>query len=365
MVPFFLPVIAGLIARGAAVVGRMAIGAGRAIASSGGGRIVQGIGKAAQRAGVAIQKGAAGGFGRAGGSQGGGLGGGGLGGGRRRPVTPGRARGRRRRARRQVSFGQAFTRSVRRGARAAITRQRSGSGSKFIQKLFNPQSFLGRITQNYGSAQANFKQGNTVDGVVDSLKVVGDVAKPLAKALATVTLGASGAALAIAAFPKLMKEWGAAIIESKRNLGEFNATYAIALGRLDIARFRRNVQLSAATGGSFRNLTQTQNRLEEKLLPYQIMATNSLFKVVDLLQQIAVAGVQTAERAADFVPLLMIARAFSQKFGLNGNGGKPDNNPLADLAGALGRGNFQRRVRPPMPGGPNAGVGGMGGAAGV
>lgn len=366
MVPMFLPVIAGLIARGAAVLGRFAVGAGRAIASKGG-AIGRSVGKAAQRAGVSIQQGArqsrrAGLFGTSPFATG------------QAPVT-GRRRGgggiRRQRRRRSVSFGQAWSRSVRRGARTAITRQRSGSGSRFMQNLFSQKSILGRVTQNFGSAQANFKAGNNIDGAVDSLKVVGDVARPLAKGLAVLTGGAAAAGIALATFPKLISSWGASIIESKRALGEFNATYAIASGRLDIARLRRNVQLGAATGGNFRALTQTQSRLEEKLLPYQIASANALFKVVTLLEEIAITGVTLVEQSSNFSPMLMIMRDAAAWWGLNGNGARPDNNPLADFAGAINRGAFAGRRRPPQPVAPapdavpgavfGAGQGGMGG----
>lgn len=381
--PMFLPVLAGIVARGAAVLGRFAVGAGRAMAS-GGGKFGQTLGKAAQRAGVAMQRGAQAGQAGGGFRGRGGLGGGGIPnqkptGGRRRPVTPGRARGRRR-PRKSVSFTQAFSRSVRRGARGAIQKQRNGGGgSQFIQKLFDSKSFLGRVTQNFGSAQTNFKKGNNVDGMMDSLKVVGDVGKPLAKGMAILGAATAGTAITIAMLPKLIKDWGASLIESKRYLEEHSAAHSIAIGRLDIARFNRNVRLGAATSGTFSNMTRSQNKLEERLLPYQIASVNLLTRMVTLLSEMAVAGIDTAEfthemakgASRNYLVLDLIRQA------IVGNGaGGVQNNPLADLAVGMARGNFVQRVRPPMPGmGPvaqprnqpmgGAGGGIMGGGAGA
>lgn len=328
MVPFFLPIVAGVLARGAAVVGRIAMGAGRAIASQGG----RAVGRGLQRTGAAMQRyarnsarGAMSQTVRPG----------------RRPVTPrSQAGGQRRRGRQRqsLSFSQAFRRAARQGARNNIIRQRrSAQSGGLMGQLFAPKSYLGRIAQNYGSAQQNFRQGNTLAGISDSAKVAGDVSKPV---IAT--------AAAMVVLPKLLKEWGASLIESKRHLGEFNATYSVAAGRLDIQRFQRNVRLGAATGGSFQNLTQAQNRLEERLAPYAIAGTNALLKLVTVGVNVADSAVRIAEGIAKVTGWSAIIEGLGKKFGLLG-GGAVQNQPLADLGLALGRGNFAKRVKPPMP----------------
>jgi hypothetical protein len=218
--------------------------------------------------------------------------------------------------------------------------QRNRAGApQLIQRIFSPQSPLGRMVQNFGSAKMNVRQGNMGAAAMDAGKIGLDVAKPMI-----------AAGVALATFPKIAKEFGAAVIESRRALAEYNAVHSVALGRLEIGRFSRQVRTGAATGGSFRNLTQSQNRLEEKLLPYQIMGINLLNRVVTLLTNMAVSGVNAAEGAGNAATagaeMLIDLKAIKEW--LLGSGAM-QNQPLADLAQALGRGNFQRRVRPPMP----------------
>lgn len=336
-VPMFLPVIAAAIARGAAVVGRLAVGAGRAIASVGG-KVGQAAGRAVQRGGVAMarygQQGARGaGNGVRGAVQPGRAAGRG-----RRPVTPRSQNGGRRRGRQRqsVSMGQAWRQAVRRGARQAAQRSRGNGPPSFIQNMFGQNSYFGRIAQNFGSAKMNFKQGNNLAGAVDSAKVAGDVSKPF---IAT--------AIAIATFPKIIKEWGASLIESKRQLGEFNAAYSVATMRLDVNRFQRNLRLSNATSGSFSRMTQMQNKLEDRLAPYAIAGANALLKIATLALNVADKVVQITEIAVVVSGWSPVLKAIGRW--LNANEQQPQNQPLADLAQALGRGNFQRRQRPPMP----------------
>lgn len=370
MVPMFLPAVAGIIARGAAVLGRFAVGAGRAIASAGGGKLGASIGKAAQRAGVAMQRGAqtsTGSGARRG--FGGGLGGNpfgqaGGGSGKRRPVVQRQGGARRRgRGRKSVSFSPAKRRQFRQQMRYGIRRNNVAS---FVQNLFGRQSSAGKIAQHFiqpleqGSGGRSGFGGGGGKGIQMAVDPI-QLGKDVSVAFANVTKS-------IVTLPKLIKDWGASLIESKRHLGEFNATYAIAVGRLDIGRRARNVQLGAATGGSFRSLTQSQNRLEEKLLPYQIQTANGINKVVTVLQEIAIAGTTTAEQASNLSPILLTLKTMSKFFNLGGDGAGIDNNPLADFAGAMARGNFTRRVRPPMPGmplDPAAGGGAMAGGGGA
>lgn len=183
----------------------------------------------------------------------------------------------------------------------------------------------------------NFKQGNTGAGLMDSAKIGLDVSKPII-----------AAAVALATFPKIAKEWGSAVIESKRALGEFNATYSVAAGRLDIGRYSRNVRLAGGTSGNFRNLTQAQNRLEEKLQPYQVAASNALLKIATIAVNAGTVLVTIGEGVAKVTGWAAIMEAVGRWVNLNG-GGAVQNQPLAQLGQALARGNFQRRVRPPMP----------------
>jgi hypothetical protein len=335
----FLPVIVGAIARGAAVIGRFGAAAGR-MAASAGSKLGQAASSGAAKAGGALrglgQAGKAGGSGLRGAAQ--------LGKGPgwrpRRSRMPNQGKSRQFR---NKTFSQSWKQSVRRGMRQATQKNRSGSGSQTIQKLFDSKSFLGRITQNFGSAQANFKSGNKLDGVIDSLKVAKDGAKPIGAILA----GLGAAAITLATLPKIVKDWSASLIESKKSLGEFNATFSVALGRLDIARFGRNVRLANATGGSFRSLTQSQSRLEEKLLPYQIMASNATLKLVTIAVEAAGILVNIGEGMSKVTGWTAAIEAVGRRFGLNGDNNL-QNQPLADLARDLGQGNFQRRHRPPM-----------------
>lgn len=323
-----VPILAMVLARGSSIFGRLAMGAGRALASQG----AKGAGRALQRTGASLQR-----YSRRTMAQA-------MQPGRpagRRPVTPRGQRGRRSRGRQRqsVSFSQAFRRAARQGARNTIQQQRKQDDQGgFFGSMFAPKSYLGRIARNYGSAQHNFRQGNTLQGVADSTKVAADVSKPVV-----------AVAVAMVAMPKLIKEWGASLVESKRHLGEFSAAYSVAAGRLDIQRFQRNVRFAGATQGSYRNLTQAQNRLEEKLAPYAIAANNALLKVVTLLVNVGEKMVTVAETAAVVTGWAPIIEGLAKKFGLTGAGGGAVNQPLADLAQALARGNFAKRVKPPMP----------------
>lgn len=345
--PFFLPIIANIIARGGAVIGRLGAAAGR-MASTVGSKIGGAARAGSQRAagafrsvGQAARGTASGGAGFRGAAQPGQ-----PAGGRRRPVTPSnQAGGKRSKQFKNNSFSQAWRQSVRRGMRSTTQKNRSGGGSQFIQKLFDSKSFLGRITQNFGSAKANFKAGNNFDGVMDSLKVAKDGTKPIAAILA----GLGAAAITMVTLPKIVKDWGASLVESKKELGEFNASFSVALGRLDIARFGRNIRLANATSGSFRSLTGAQNRLEERLLPLQIMSTNAILKIADEVINGVVLLTYIAEGAAKVTGWSTIINALAQKFNLFGNGAAGQTQPLADLGKALANGNFVQRRRPPMP----------------
>lgn len=174
-------------------------------------------------------------------------------------------------------------------------------------------------------------------GAFDAAKVGKDITAPIA---ATV--------VALATMPKVVKEFGAALIESKRHLGEMNAAYGVASARLDIQRFNRNVRLGNATSGSFTALTRTQNRLEEKLLPYAITGANALLRIAVLAEKVAIATVTVAEMAAKISGWAPILQAVGRWVNWGNNGGPGQVQPLANLAGALGRGNFAMRQRPPM-----------------
>ena len=195
---------------------------------------------------------------------------------------------------------------------------------------------MGRIAQNFGSAKMNFRQGNTGAGLMDAVKVAGDVSKPFI-----------AAGIALATFPKLVKEWGASIIESKRQLGEFNAAYGVATMRLDVNRFQRNLRMSNATSASFTRLAASQNKLEDKLLPYAIMGANALLKLANRAVYTGEKVVAVAEAAAIIAGWAPILTALGRWLMMED--AKPANQPLADLAQQIGRGNFQQRQRPPMP----------------
>lgn len=188
----------------------------------------------------------------------------------------------------------------------------------------------------------NFRQGNNLAGTLDSLKVAKDVGGPVLGTLAAT-------AVAIATMPKIVKEFGAALIESKRHLGEVNAAYSVAAGRLDIQRFQRNVRLANATSGSFTSLTRSQNRLEDKLMPYAITGSNALLKLANVAVNTGTAMIKVAEFAAKISGWEPIISALGRW--LNWDMSKPDNHPLADLGVAIARGNLVERQRPPMPAG--------------
>lgn len=351
-----LPVIAQIIARGAAILGRIGPALGRAI--GGVGKSIGGAtGRVARQAGVAIRQGGrAAGQGLRGSLQQGapplntrpGRRGGLGGGGRRRPVTPrgqagsGGRRGGRSGRRAPVNFGQAFRRSVRQGMRGAAQRSRAQHPvQQFIQRFIPQSSPVGRILQNFnphpGAGRTGFG-GGRVQFAIDPLRLTGDLLR-----------GFYDLSKAIVKFPALIRDWGAAVIESKRALGEFNATYSVAAGRLDINRFRRNVQLGGATSGNFRNLTAAQSRLEDKLLPYQITATNALLRIVSELADTTRLLVIIGEGVAKVTRWSMIMDAVG-KFVNMGGPGQIQNQPLADVAEVIARGNFvQQRQKPPMP----------------
>lgn len=334
-----LPVIGMLIARAAAAVAKVGTSAGGAVAR-GAGAVSQGVRRVAARGTAAIAQRAANvqrGVGNAiqQGRQN-------LGRSFQRALNgPGSGRRGRSRRRRMPTVGRTFGRAVRSGAIKAARQSRAGNN--VISRMFAPKSFLGRISRNLGSAQMNFRQGNNVQGTIDSLKVMHDIGKPLAKmnlaVLATVT--------ALVSMPKVLKDFGASVIESKRHLGEMNAVYSISAGRLDLNRFQRNLRLGNATSGSFRSLTESQNRLEDKLMPYAIMGTNALYKIVTLLQEGARHGVTAVEYLSYLSKYKPVMDALA--WWLSSDNGNNSGQPLAEFVRAARQPNFHRRQRPPMP----------------
>lgn len=93
-----------------------------------------------------------------------------------------------------------------------------------------------------------------------AVQTVGNIASPRLGAIAggVAALGPHAAvaaatvatAAALVAMPKLLKDFGSALVESNRDLSKYNATIANAYARFDQADFLRKLDLASATSGS-------------------------------------------------------------------------------------------------------------------
>ncbi|WP_145084782.1 hypothetical protein [Anatilimnocola aggregata] len=215
-----------------------------------------------------------------------------------------------------------------------------------MSRLFSPKSYLGGVASNVGAAQQSFREGNNVQGLLHSAKVAHSVGKPAAAVSAGVAGSVAATAVTMATMPKIVKEFGAALIESRRHISEVSAPYAVALAKLDTSRTFRNMQFGNRTGHAFSQLTNAQDRLEKALLPAQITLANIVAKVLTKVEL----GVTT---------LMTITTAVAQAFPevqkaldrINENTrhqGRQESQALAGMAQRLANGEFTGRRNPPI-----------------
>ena len=101
--------------------------------------------------------------------------------------------------------------------------------------------------------------------------------------------------LELATMPGRLKDFGAGLIESQQHLVGYSGQMAAATQRLRGDRIRRDVRLAGATGGSVADLSKTQSRMEERLLPYAAAYRNTLNRVMIHALNIADAGLTVVE----------------------------------------------------------------------
>ena len=99
----------------------------------------------------------------------------------------------------------------------------------------------------------------------------------------------------LAMMPNRLKDFGAGLVESQQNLVGYSGTMAAATMQLRGERIRRDVRVAGLTGGSLSDLSRTQSRMEDRLLPYVAAYRNTLNRAVQIALNIADVGLTVVE----------------------------------------------------------------------
>lgn len=244
---------------------------------------------------------------------------------------------RRKTRRKMPTVNSAWRRAVRQSA--IETKKASRRGENVLTRMFEPKTFLGKIAKNYGAAEQSFREGNNAQGTMHTLKIARSVGGPVAG-------GVLATAVALATMPKLIKEFGAALIESRRNISEVSAPYAGAMARLDTNRTFRNVQFGNQTGKAFSEWSNAQDRLEKALLPAQVTLANIVAKVLTKVEL----GVATLMTITDAVAKAYppIKAALDEINENTGHQNRRESQALSQISQRLASGEFTRRNNPPI-----------------
>lgn len=147
-------------------------------------------------------------------------------------------------------------------------------------------------------------------------------------------------AVAMLTLPAQVRDFGASVVEARRQLVEYNGTIANAMTRLEHDRFGRNIRLAAATSASTEGLVESQSRLEEKLMPYMAAGVNALNRLVQGTE----VAVTTAVTMLEMIKPLETA-AIKWLGGVDKK--DPPEAGLAELARNIAQGKLFERSMPP------------------
>lgn len=189
-----------------------------------------------------------------------------------------------------------------------------------------------------GEAQANATgRGNEIRGLAKA--VTGDMRMPGVREFidpVSFVRWVAEIRANIIELPQRLKEFGNSLAESQRHLKDYNGQISVAFSRLDIDRFRRNVQLGAMTAGSTERLTRAQSKLEEAKLPLEAITANITNELTAALENAVAEGINRTLN-----PVIDAARKWL---------GMPDatelgSSPLVDLSKLIASGKFSRPLR--------------------
>ena len=93
------------------------------------------------------------------------------------------------------------------------------------------------------------------------------------KATAT---GGLGVVTAFAAIPKAVKAWTDTLVESRRDLAQFNPRIAGAMAALDAQKLRHQFRMGGATAGTTEQLAKAIGEFREAFLPLEAIARNGV-----------------------------------------------------------------------------------------
>lgn len=110
------------------------------------------------------------------------------------------------------------------------------------------------------------------------------------------------AGIAIAKFPERLKNFGAAVLEARRDLGQLHSGVNNSFAVLDAERLGRNAKFAAGTAGQTSSLAKTQSRLEERLLPVQIAMSNIMSLILTKLEELTLNVIGTGQMLTTLLP---------------------------------------------------------------
>jgi hypothetical protein len=91
----------------------------------------------------------------------------------------------------------------------------------------------------------------------------------------------------VADLPGKIQEWSRQLVESQRHLAQYNGTIAGATAQLDADRINRGINRASQTSESFKELTESQSRLEDASQPFAIAWQNASNNVMDAINGVA------------------------------------------------------------------------------
>jgi hypothetical protein len=199
---------------------------------------------------------------------------------------------------------------------------------------------------NMGGAKARWAEGNYVGAAAQGLKgafQVGGAAAKLNPGLAAATTAVPTLLTSLASMPRLLRDFGAGLVENRRHLAALNGGMAAAVARLEAERFGRDVNLAGMTQRSGSRQTQSQSRLEEATLPWQAAGQNLKNNIASGFQN---AGAWLLEHFNKLPVVKEMLDYLANEKAKNGTAGNLG--PLGDFSKAIADGKYNgtRRFKP-------------------
>lgn len=146
---------------------------------------------------------------------------------------------------------------------------------------------------------------------------------------------------AIVTLPIKIQQWGDELVESQRHLKDLSGTMAGAFSTLDAERFGRNIDIAGRTADSTKDLTQSQSRLEDALVPWESLTTNIENRVMAVVEDLATSALKEVTSGVETVAAMFGVDLF-------GDNAKPDLAPITEFARDIADGKYAEPALPPL-----------------